>query len=30
MIAVYALSVAGILAFMMGSSRKEKEWHEHK
>ena len=29
-LAVYTISVVMILAFMMGASRKEKDWHEHK
>ena len=27
---IYGISVATIIAFMMGASRKEKEWHENK
>jgi hypothetical protein len=27
-LAVYSLSVATIIAFMMGASRKEKQWYE--
>jgi len=26
---LYSLSVASIIAFMMGASRKEKQWHEN-
>ena len=26
----YLVFIVGILAFMMGASRKDKEWHEHK
>jgi hypothetical protein len=29
-LSIYALSVATIIAFMMGASRKEKEWNERK